>query len=46
MIKSRASQYCHVLIFAETMEYGRELQQEEALEEIIREVGDDDIITS
>ena len=37
--------YCHVVIFAETMEHDRDLEQEEALEEIIRD-GDDDIITS
>ena len=34
--------YCHVVIFAETMEHDRDLEQEEVLEEIIRD-GDDDI---
>ena len=37
--------YCHVVIFAETMEHDRDLEQEKALEEIIHE-GDDDIMTS
>ena len=32
-------------VFAETMEHDRDLEQEKALEEIIRE-GDDDIMTS
>ena len=34
--------YCHVVIFAETMEHDRDLEQEEMLGEIIRD-GDDDI---
>jgi hypothetical protein len=34
--------YCHVVIFAETMEHDRDLEQEEALELIIHD-GDDDI---
>jgi hypothetical protein len=34
--------YCHVVILAEAMEHDRDLEQEEALEEIIRD-GDDDI---
>ena len=34
--------YCHVVIFVETMEHDRDLEQEEVLEEIIRD-GDDDI---
>ena len=38
--------YCHVVIFVETMEHDRDLEQEEALEEIIRDRDDDDIITS
>ena len=33
--------YCHVVIFAETMEHGRDLDQEKVLEEMIRD-GDDD----
>lgn len=37
--------YCHVVIFAETMELDRDLEQEKVLEEIIHD-GDDDIITS
>jgi hypothetical protein len=34
--------FCHVVIFAETMEHDRDLEQEEMLGEIIRD-GDDDI---
>ena len=34
--------YCHVVIFAETMEHDRDLEQEEMLGEIIHD-GDDDI---
>ena len=34
--------YCHVIIFAETMENDRKLEQEEMLGEIIHD-GDDDI---
>ena len=33
--------YCHVVIFAETMEYDRDLEQEEILGDIIRDGGDD-----
>jgi hypothetical protein len=33
--------YCHVVIFAETMEHDRDLEQEEMLGDIIRDEGDD-----
>jgi hypothetical protein len=33
--------YCHVVIFAETMEHDRYLEQEEMLREIIRDRDDD-----
>ena len=33
--------YCHVVIFAETMEHDRDLEQEEMLGDIIRDGGDD-----
>jgi hypothetical protein len=33
--------YCHVVIFAETMEHDRDLEQEEMLGDIIHDGGDD-----
>jgi hypothetical protein len=33
--------YCHVVIFTETMEHDRDLEQEEMLGAIIRDGGDD-----